>query len=253
MANVNTVWDNKGSDVPKDHEMFTSQGKSSGTGVLRPVKGPNKKAAQDDPDYLKKMMANQQQQGLSTDNKFEDAIYIYKNGYKIGDGPFMDANAKAENKKFLEELKEGVVPNALEPVLKEKFGANASEMAVNIVDKKNEDYVPPKPEKPKFQAFKGDGHSMVNLLDADAKENMDESFDTVKPAKIQFDAKSPNTRIQIILIGGKKEALKVNLTTTVLQIYAHVKELSDDAPICSPLRSLNVNLRICDQMHCLFV
>jgi len=224
MANISTVWDNKGSDVPKDHEMFTSQGKSSGTGVLRPVKGPNKKAAQDDPDYLKKMMANQQAQGLTTDNKFEDAIYIYKNGYKIGDGPFMDANAKAENRKFLEELKEGVVPNALEPVLKEKFGANAAEMAVNIVDKKNEDYVPPKPQKPKFEAFKGDAHSMVS--EADAKEDLDASFDNVQPAKIQFDAKSPNSRIQIIYIGGKKEALKVNLTTTVLQIYGHVKAVS---------------------------
>jgi len=224
MANVNTVWDNKDTGVPKDHEMFTSQGKSSGTGVLRPTKGPNKKAAQDDPDYLKKMMANQQQQGLSTDNKFEDAIYIYKNGYKIGDGPFMDANEKAENKKFLEELKEGVVPSALEPVLKEKFGANANEMAVNIVDKKGEDYVPPKPQKPQFEAFKGDAHSMVS--DHDAKQDMDASFDSVKPERVAFDASSPNTRIQIILIGGKKEAVKVNLSTTVLQIYGHVKAVS---------------------------
>merc|ERR1712223_1105005 len=112
-------------------------------------------------DYLKKMMASQQQQGISTDNKF-------------GDGPFMDANAKAENKKFLEELKQGVVPNALEPLLKEKFGDNAKEMAVNIVDKKNEDYVPPKPQKPQFEAFKGDAHSMVS--DADQKEDMDASL-----------------------------------------------------------------------------
>lgn len=226
MANAHTVWDKKDSEVPKDHEMFTSQGGQSAQGVLRPVKGPNKQAAQDDPDYLKKMMADQQQQGIATDNKFEDAIYIYKNGYKIGDGPFMDANAKAENKKFLEELKEGVVPNALEPVLKEKFGANASEMAVNIVDKKDEDYVAPKPQKPKFQAFKGNAHSMVSVLDADAKEDMDASFDTVKAERVQFDAKSPNTRIQIILIGGKKEAVKVNLSTTVLQIYGHVKAVS---------------------------
>lgn len=225
MANISTVWDKKKSDVPKDHEMFTSQGGQSGTGVLRPVKGPNKQAAQDDPDYLRKMMANQQQQGITTDNKFEDAIYIYKNGYKIGDGPFMDANAKAENKKFLEELKEGVVPNALEPVLKEKFGANASEMAVNIVDKKNEDYVPPKPQKPKFQAFKGDAHSMIS--ESDSKQDMDASFDSVKPERVEFDASSPNTRIQIILIGGKKEAVKINLSTTILQLYGHVKALSD--------------------------
>merc|ERR1712083_1045083 len=214
--------DNKKSEVPKDHEMFTSQGAQSATGVLRAVKGPNKKAAQDDPDYLRKMMSGQKQQGLQSDNKFEDAIYIYKNGYKIGDGPFMDANAKAENKKFLEELKQGVVPNALEPMLKEKFGANAKEMAVSIVDKKTEDYVPPKPQKPQFQAFKGDAHSMVS----DQKEDMDASLESAKAEKIVFDGKSPNTRIQIILIGGKKGALKVNLTTTVLQLYGHVKAIS---------------------------
>merc|ERR1712083_814679 len=116
--------DNKKSEVPKDHEMFTSQGAQSATGVLRAVKGPNKKAAQDDPDYLRKMMSGQQQQGLKSENKFKDAIYIYKNGYKIGNGPFMDATNNAENKKFLDELNQGVVPAALEPTLKQQFGAN---------------------------------------------------------------------------------------------------------------------------------
>mmetsp|Transcript_18903 Transcript_18903/g.16813 ORF Transcript_18903/g.16813 Transcript_18903/m.16813 type:complete len:263 (+) Transcript_18903:103-891(+) len=223
MANIKTVWDNKKSDVPKDHEMFTSQGGQSGTGILRPVSGPNKKAAQEDPDYLRKMMANQQEQGLKTDNKFDDAIYIYKNGYKIGNGPFKDATNNEENKKFLEELNQGIIPSALEPILKQQFGDKAAEMEVKVVNKKNEDYVEPKKEEPKFQAFKGNAHSMVD----DAKKaDVDASFDTVKPEKINCNDSQPNTRIQVILIGGKKETLKVNLSNTVLQIYAHVKAVS---------------------------
>jgi len=223
MANIKTVWDNKKSDVPKDHEMFTSQGGQSGTGVLRPVKGPNKKAAQDDPDYLNKLMKDQQEQGMRSDNKFEDAIYVYKNGYKIGNGPFKDATNNDENKKFLNELNDGVIPTALEPILKQQFGDNANAMEVKVVNRKNEDYKPPQPEKAKFEAFKGAAHSMV---DDSKKQDMNESFDTVKPEKIKCDESKPNTRIQIILIGGKRETVKVNLSCTVLKIYAHVKAVS---------------------------
>lgn len=225
MSNIRSVWDktDDDKDIPKDHEMFTSQGGQSGTGVLRPVSGPNKKAAQNDPDYLQKMMKNQQDQGLKSENKFEDAIYLYKNGYKIGNGPFKDATNNAENKKFLDELNEGVVPSALEPILKQQFGANANAMAVNVINKKNEVYKPPALQKPKFEAFKGAAHSMV---DESKKEDMNASFDTVQASKIECDESKPNTRIQIILIGGKKEAIKVNLDNTVLQIYAHVKAVS---------------------------
>ena len=135
----------------------------------------------------------------------------------------MDATNNAENQKFLDELNEGVVPSALAPTLKQQFGANANEMAVNVINKKNEVYKPPAPQKPKFEAFKGAAHSMV---DESKKEDMNESFDTVAAAKVQCDASNPNTRIQIILIGGKKETIKVNLDATVLQIYAHVKALN---------------------------
>ena len=50
-------------------------------------------------------------------------------------------------------------------------------------------------------------------------------FDIFQDAQ-QCDESKPNTRIQIILIGGKRETVKVNLSCTVLKIYAHVKALS---------------------------
>ena len=62
----------KGSD--KKHEMFTSTGGSGlGTGVLRPVKGNmDRDAVANDPNYLNKLMQNQQQQGI----KYEIIIII---------------------------------------------------------------------------------------------------------------------------------------------------------------------------------
>eukprot|EP00483_Globobulimina_turgida_P009344 UN09363 len=203
--------------------MFTSQGGQSATGELRAVKGPNKKEAQDDPDYLDKLMKSQKEDGISTENKFEDAIYVYKNGYKIGNSEFKDATNNKENKKFLDELNEGIIPTQLEPILKQQFGANANAMEVKVINKKNEDYKPQAAKNPKFQAFKGAAHSMV---DESKKQDIDQLFDNVKPEKIICDTKKPNTRIQILLIGGKKETLKVNNSTTILQIYAHVKAVS---------------------------
>ena len=53
------------------------------------------------------------------------------------------------------------------------------------------------------------------------------NLNTIKAAKIQCDESKPTTRIQIVLIGGKKrETVKVNLTTTVADLYGHVKALS---------------------------
>lgn len=48
----------------------------------------------------------------------------------------------------------------------------------------------------------------------------------IKSEKITCDESKPSTRVQIVLIGGKKETIKVNLITTIKQLYAHVKSLS---------------------------
>eukprot|EP01084_Bolivina_argentea_P060293 110163_1 len=149
-------------------------------------------------------MNEQQQQGVKSDNKFKDAIYIYKNGFKIGKGPFKDIKDNEQNKKFLEEINNGTIPKELEPMMKQQFGPNANAMGVDIVNRKNEDYKPEPAEEPKFQAFKGNAHSMMDNNN-DNKPKMNESFDTVQPERINCNQSNPNTRIQIILIGGKKK------------------------------------------------
>eukprot|EP01084_Bolivina_argentea_P119961 212670_1 len=68
----------------------------------------------------------------------------------------------------------------------------------------------------------------ANQLDSNvAKKKKDvETFLNVVPQKIVCDEGQKTTRIQIVLIGNKKEVVKVNLTTTVKQLYAHAKLVS---------------------------
>ena len=46
------------------------------------------------------------------------------------------------------------------------------------------------------------------------------------PIPIECNPSKPTTKIQIVCIGGQKQMVKVNLTTTVLELYGHVKALS---------------------------
>ena len=48
----------------------------------------------------------------------------------------------------------------------------------------------------------------------------------IQPISIECNPSKPTTKIQIVCIGGQRQMVKVNLTTTVLELYGHVKTLS---------------------------
>jgi len=48
----------------------------------------------------------------------------------------------------------------------------------------------------------------------------------IKAVKMKCNALKPTTKIQILLIGGKRETVTVNLTATMLELYGHVKAVS---------------------------
>eukprot|EP00483_Globobulimina_turgida_P008779 UN08797 len=81
-------------------------------------------------------------------------------------------------------------------------------------------------KKKKPKGFKGakrsHAHSMIDN-NTQNKENLNGSFGNIKPQRIEYNPSNSNTTVQIILIGGNKETLKVNLTNTILEIYAHCK------------------------------
>jgi len=83
---------------------------------------------------------------------------------------------------------------------------------------------PPPQEAPEEVApAKSTGHKLDDDT-ADKKKEV-EWFADIEGAAIECDQSEPSkvTRVQIILIGGKREAVKVNLSTTVQEIYAHAK------------------------------
>jgi len=262
MSNIHSVWSSKKapSSKNKKDEFFGTGGQQSGTGVLRPVKKQNDndndddhdhdhdhddededdhdhdhdhdsendndifKKLQDDPDFLKKLMELQQQQGMQAQANMEDAVYIYKNGFKIGNGPFQ-ADTNPENKKFLAELKAGHVPKQLEPILREKLGPDASTLGVNVVDKQNENYVPPVEEK-KFEAFQGTGHSLLDD-NKDNNKQINALSESVESKELTYDDKDESTKIQVVLYNGKRETITVNLKNTILELHAHIKYISN--------------------------
>jgi len=198
---------------------FGTGGQQSGTGVLRPVKKPD----EEDPDFLEKLMELQQQQGMQAQGDLDDAIYLYRNGFKIGDGPFQP-DTNPENKKFLTELKSGHIPKQLESTLRQKLGPNANTLGVKVIDKQNQDYEPPIEEKTKFEAFQGTGHS---LNDNNNNKQINVSLESIEGKELPYDDKDESTKIQVILYNGKRETVTVNLKSTILELYAHIRYISN--------------------------
>lgn len=215
MANVKRIWDVNKGDTAKDkkEEFFSGGGAQSGTGVVRPIKKTD--------DEMAQLAQMQQSQGMKADSTMEDTITIYKNGFKIGNGEFRP-DTDPTNKKFLEELKAGSLPKELEPILMEKLGPQARQLGVNVVNKSKEEYEPPAKEKPKFEAFKGQGHSLGGGNDA----QLNESFANAEKKEIEPSNNKETTKIQIVLFNNKKVTITVNLDNTILELYAHVKSIS---------------------------
>ena len=81
---------------------------------------------------------------------------------------------------------------------------------------------------PEVEAFSGTAHRMDTAkMDMTAYKALVETpFDGVGPRKIVVDSTKPTVRVQFVFIGGRKEAVTVNLDTTVAALYGHSKALS---------------------------
>jgi len=60
----------------------------------------------------------------------------------------------------------------------------------------------------------------------DTKQKSMQAFAEIESAEIVCDTTLKTTKIQMILIGNKRETINVNMSTTVQQIYAHAKFVS---------------------------
>ena len=162
-----------------------------------------------DNDWVDKMRKNpnDKEEYNKTENKIK--LTVYKNGFQIDDGLFRDSKVP-ENKKFLDEVEKGFIPQEL-------VDQGKKELAIALEDKRKEDYVEPIPEK-KFQAFVGGGTSFGNVQSEGLGINKDVQF--------HVDKSSPSTTINIRLHNGETINQEFNLFHSVGDIFHFVSSVA---------------------------
>lgn len=134
-------------------------------------------------------------------------VTLYANGFTVDDGPFRDYEAP-ENRRFIAEMNQNRVPGELFAKTKGK------PVAVNLNDKRTEQYVPPPP--PKYVAFSGEGQMMGGATSVPAGTV---DLNTAGPS---HDPAQPTTSVQVRFHNGQRKMVTVNLTTRVQALHEYV-------------------------------
>ena len=183
-------------DKKKITDSYTG-GKSSGIAVENP---------QD--DWLDKMKKYDNKERFDkTKNKLK--LSLYKNGFIMDNGEFRNKNEPA-NKKFMEEIEKGYIPNEL-------VKKGITDLGIEMDDHRDENYEPPKEEK-KFQAFTGLGKSISSVNT--------EGLHVNKNATSNVDRSRPTCKVNIRLFNGEVVSEDFNLTQTLQDVINFVKKKS---------------------------
>ena len=182
-------------DKRKTTDSYTG-GKSSGIAVENPEDNWKKMKKHEDKEKFDKMK-----------NKLK--ISIYKNGFILDGGEFRNKDDPA-NKKFLQEIERGYIPNELV-----KKGLN--ELGLEVDDHKDENYEPPKEEK-KFHAFTGEGKSLssVNTQGLYVEKNVSSCVDRSRPT----------CKVNIRLFNVEVVIEDFNLNQTLRDVFDFVRRKS---------------------------
>jgi len=243
---------NKDEDEDEDEENrpqnYYAGGEKSGQMIQDPKRNNNKK------DLVHEMLEKAKQQGKNPpeplqqgDDKFSGAGYrlgrdavepvrpivnstaqqkpvtrtltFWKNGFQVDDGPLRAIEDPA-NRQFLEDINNGFVPRELN---------TQSDIDVNLVDRKNDDYVAP---KIKVQAFAGSGYSLGGGNSTTAAGTTVSAPAAAPPLTRNFVVQpdQPATSIQIRLADGTKLVSKFNLSHTVQDIINFVASAKRTGP-----------------------
>jgi UBX domain-containing protein 1 len=183
-------------DKKKITDSYTG-GKSSGIAVENP---------QD--DWLDKMKKYDNKERFDkTKNKLK--LSLYKNGFILDNGEFRNKSEPA-NKKFMEEIEKGYIPNEL-------VKKGITDLGIEMDDHRDENYEPPKEEK-KFQAFTGLGKSISSVNT--------EGLHVNKNATSNVDRSRPTCKVNIRLFNGEVVSEDFNLSQTLQDVINFVKKKS---------------------------
>ena len=192
---------NRDEKAEKDKRKTTDSyagGKSSGIAIENP----------EDEEWLKKIKKFEDKEKYDK-KKDKLKLIIYKNGFILDNGEFRNIN-EPHNKKFMQEIEKGYIPNEL---VKKGY----TDLGIEMDDHKSENYEPPKEEK-KFQAFKGLGQSI--------SEVHTEGLHGDKNASSNVDRSKPLCKINVRLFNGEVVNEDFNLNQTLQDIINFVKKKS---------------------------
>ena len=133
-------------------------------------------------------------------------LAIYKNGFILDNGEFRNKNDPA-NKKFIQDIEKGYIPNELVQKV-------ITDLGVELDDHRDEDYEPPKEEK-KFQAFTGSGQKISSVNTQGLHVN--------KSASSNVDRSKPTCKVNVRLFNGEVVSEDFNLNQTLKDVINFVK------------------------------
>lgn len=125
----------------------------------------------------------------------------------MDNGEFRNKNEPA-NKKFMEEIEKGYIPNEL-------VKKGITDLGIEMDDHRDENYEPPKEEK-KFQAFTGLGKSISSVNT--------EGLHVNKNATSNVDRSKPTCKVNIRLFNGEVVSEDFNLNQTLQDVINFVKK-----------------------------
>lgn len=193
------------------------RGGGSGLAVLDPPSGGGK-GPRDIMDRLTQAASQSRPDQLDAEAA-TTSITLYANGFIVDDGP-LRATDDPTNKKFMEDLLNGVLPDELKH--KRKPGAPKN-MNINLADKRHETFTPP--------AYSGEGHSLGGGAKGDGGDGVFTSAQLEDVIAPEFIDEQPSTTLQVKTSSGKKLRLKANLDITVVQLASLIRqEQGEDCP-----------------------
>ena len=189
---------NRDENAEKDKRKTTDSyagGKSSGIAVENP----------EDDEWVKKIKKFEDKEKY--DKKKEKLkLTIYKNGFILDNGEFRNKD-EPQNKKFIQEIEKGYIPNEL---VKKGY----TDLGIEIDDHRSENYEPPK----EFHAFTGLGQSISKVHT--------EGLHGDKNASSNVDRTKPTCKVNVRLFNGEVASEDFNLCQTLQDVINFVKKKS---------------------------
>jgi UBX domain-containing protein 1 len=139
---------------------------------------------------------------------------LWKNGFTIDDGPLRSYDDQ-QNREFLDSIQKGVLPREL---IKEAQGA---EVHLDMQDKRDEEYVPPKNQYRLYNEGYKLGSPTPTVVSNASASDIATNEQRAK-SQLQLDESKPSTQIQIRLSDGSKLVIKANQTHKISDIRQYI-------------------------------